>query len=161
MEKSTTEKYWYFSIYSINFSYFLLLYAFYYPRGHAEVKKVSLYSLKRRGVNSKYHNLQVKIGEIYIYNSLYNLHFYKFLNKISTFYNNISPKILHLQTNLLSTILQYFCSIFLHSTLPTPLISYKVFVFCYLLNEWVIALGTKEDTCIYHIYILCLQVIIQ
>ena len=38
-EKSTTEKYWYFSIYSINFSYFLLLYAFYYPRGHAEIKQ--------------------------------------------------------------------------------------------------------------------------
>ena len=59
----------------------------------------------------------MKTGEIYIYNSLKNLQIYNFLYQISTFYKIISPKILHLQTPLLSTILQYFFSVFLHSTL--------------------------------------------
>ena len=59
----------------------------------------------------------MKTVEIYIYNRLKNLQIYNFLHPISTFYRIISTKILHLQTPLLSTILQYFCSVFLHSTL--------------------------------------------
>ena len=42
--------------------------------------------------------------KIYIYNNVKN---YKVLYQISTFYKIISHQILHLQTPLLSTILQY------------------------------------------------------
>ena len=93
-EKSTTEKYWYFSIYPIKFCCFQLFICIYNPTCHAEGSKVSLWSLKWEEVfYSKYHILQVEIGKIYIYNR----QIYKFLNQFSTFYKLNYPQILRLQ----------------------------------------------------------------